>query len=143
MSKVLKEYGLAVVATLVALLVRLALDPIFGDDLPYLTFFLSVAVATFYGGLGASLAAVVLGGLASNWFFISPRQSLILGSVAHQIGHVAYFGVALAITAFGHAWRRTRQREGKVSEGLRQEIVERMVADGEIEPLACLNAPPA
>jgi PAS domain S-box-containing protein len=125
MAKVLKEYGLAIAATLLSLLVRLALDPTLGDHLPYLTFFLAVAITTLYGGLGASLAAVALGGLASNWFFIAPRQSLFLFSTMQQVGYIAYFAVALSIAALGHAWRLARRRAERVTEGLRREIVER------------------
>jgi len=129
MPKAMKEYGLAVAATLLSLFVRLALDPALGDHLPYLTFFLAVAITTLYGGFGASLAAVALGGLASSWFFIPPRQSLFLASTMHQVGYIAYFAVALSIAAFGHAWRLARQRAVGVTEGLRREIVERKATE--------------
>ena len=51
------EYIIAVSSALVALLIRAALDPLLGDHLPYVTFFVAVAVTTFYAGPGASLAA--------------------------------------------------------------------------------------
>ena len=63
-----KEYGIALVLTLLALVGRFALDPILEDHLPYVTFFMAVAVTTWYGGLGASLTAVALSGMAAAGF---------------------------------------------------------------------------
>ena len=127
-----KEYAFGVVVTLLALLSRFALDPILGDHLPYVTFFMAVAVTTWYGGLGASLTAVSLSGLAANWFFVSPRHSLMVTDVIHQVGYATYFVVSLAIVAFGQAARRARRRAETVMDGLRHEIHERMQAEEQL-----------
>src|SRR5437879_12229841 len=124
MPKAMKQYGFAVAATLFSLFVRLALDPALGDHLPYLTFFLAVAITTLYGGFGASLAAVARGGLASNWFFIPPRQSLLLARSMHQAGYMAYVVVALSIASFGHPWRLARQWSDGVAEDISSEMVD-------------------
>src|SRR5690349_5378424 len=127
-----KEYAFAVVLTLLALLSRFALDPLLGDHLPYVTFFMAVAVTTWYGGLGASLTAVALSGLAANWFFVSPRHSLMMTDVMHQVGYATYFIACLAIVAFGQAARRARRRAETVLDGLRHEIHERMQAEEQL-----------
>ncbi|HZH50216.1 MAG TPA: PAS domain S-box protein, partial [Nitrospira sp.] len=127
-----KEYAFAVVLTLLALLSRFALDPMLGDHLPYVTFFMAVAVTTWYGGLGASLTAVALSGLAANWFFVSPRHSLMVADVMYQVGYATYFIVCLAIVAFGQAARRARRRAETVMDGLRHEIHERMQAEEQL-----------
>lgn len=127
-----KEYGFAMVLTVLALLGRFALDPILGDHLPYVTFFMAVAVTTWYGGLGSSLTAVVLSGLLSHWFFISPRQTLVVPGVMQQVGYATYLIVCLAIVAFGQAARRARQRAEMVMDGLRREIHERMRAEEQL-----------
>jgi len=127
-----KEYGIALVLTLLALVGRFALDPILGDHLPYVTFFMAVAVTTWYGGLGASLMAVVLSGLAANWFFLSPRQTLAMTGAMQQVGYATYFTVCLAIVAFGQSARRARQRAEMMMDGLRREIQERMRAEEQL-----------
>jgi PAS domain S-box-containing protein len=117
-SMAIKEYSLAICAILVAVVVRFALDSSLGNHLPYVTFFIAVAVTTWYTGLGASLMAVVLGGLASNWFFMSPRHSLAIAGVGFQVGYVTYFAVGLTIVGFGQAWRRAQQHRDRGLEAL-------------------------
>ena len=130
--KLFKEYGFAIVLTVLALSGRFALDPILGDHLPYVTFFMAVAVTTWYRGVGASLTAIVLSGLLSNWFFISPRQTLSVPGVMQQVSYATYFIVCLAIVAFGQAARRARERAEMVMDGLRREIRERMRAEEQL-----------
>jgi PAS domain S-box-containing protein len=119
-SALLKEYGVAIGTTVAALLVRFSLDPYLEDHLPYITFFIAVAVTTWYGGLGASLLAVILGGLASNWSFMSPRHSFYIVGVMYQVGYVTYFMVSLAFVALGQALRRARLRTERANLALRQ-----------------------
>lgn len=115
-----KEYGVAIGTTVAAVLVRFSLDPYLGVHLPYVTFFVAVAVTTWYGGLGASLTAVILGGLVSVWFFTPPRQSLLIVGLMHQVGFATYFMVSLTFVGFGQALRRTRLRAEKANMALRQ-----------------------
>ncbi|MBA3752777.1 MAG: DUF4118 domain-containing protein [Nitrospira sp.] len=49
------------------------------------------AITTWYGGWGASLTAIALGGLLSSWFFMPPRYSLAVIGMQHQVGYVTYF----------------------------------------------------
>src|SRR5262249_51892173 len=46
------RYSIAVIATLLAALVRLSLAPVLGDSLPLVTFILAVLAASWLGGLG-------------------------------------------------------------------------------------------
>lgn len=127
--RLVREYGMALGTTLVALLVRFVLDPFLGDHLPYVTFFVAVAITTWYGGWGASLTAVVLGGLLSNWFFMPPRYSLYLVEVHHQVGYAMYFLVSFTFVGFGQALRRSRQQAEAAMMQLRQEIDDRQGAE--------------
>jgi K+-sensing histidine kinase KdpD len=85
--RAVKEYGLALGAILIALLIRFALDPYLGDHFPHITFFMAVAVITCYSGLGPSFMTLLLGGLLSNWFFMPPRGALYVADVTHQVGY--------------------------------------------------------
>ena len=130
--RALKEYGVALGATLVALLIRLALDPYLGDHLPYVTFFIAVTVTTSYGGLGPSFMALLLGGLLSNWFFMSPRGALYLHDVMHQVGYAGYFAVTLTFVILGQALQRTRRKAESTAEQLQREAAERRRVEGEV-----------
>ena len=111
--------GVALIAATIALACRLAVDPFFGDQLPYVTFFAAVAFATWYAGFAAGLTATVLGGVAADWFFIPPRFSLQVSDVSQQIGIFIYAASSLTFVAFGHAMHRARQRAEELATGLR------------------------
>ena len=118
-GSVVARYGAALIATTTALACRLALDPLLGNQLPYVTFFGAIAFATWYGGLSAGLTATLLGALAAAWFFIPPRFSLAVSDVSQQVGLFTYAAASLTFVAFGHAMQRARQRAEELTKGLR------------------------
>jgi PAS domain S-box-containing protein len=109
----IRRYALAVAATFVALLVRLALQDTLEERAIFATFMIAVAITSGYGGLGPALVATVLGGLAADYFFISPHGGLALGSRGDQISFVSYITVALTFAVVGElrqsALRKARE----------------------------------
>jgi signal transduction histidine kinase len=67
-------YGLAVVATVSALLFKLAIGT-WIESPPFLLFFAAVMISSWYGGLGPGLLATFLATLADVYFFFLPSQS--------------------------------------------------------------------
>src|ERR1035438_1234608 len=68
------RYGVAVVATLAALGVRWALDPVIGVHSPYLPSALAVIVAAWFGGRLPGFAATLLGTLGVQFFLIRSEE---------------------------------------------------------------------
>jgi two-component system, cell cycle sensor histidine kinase and response regulator CckA len=66
------QYGLAILAVGAAILLRLALDPILRDTLPFITFVAAVAVTAWYGGLKPGLVATALSALAGCCLIMAP-----------------------------------------------------------------------
>ena len=107
-------YGWAFIAVAVAGLLRWWFDPLLGDHLPFVTFFVSVAAMAWLGGLRPALLASGLGFLVALYFFVPPRNSFALPSGPHLFGLAMYFMVCLAFALFGeamHATRRGTERE--------------------------------
>jgi PAS domain S-box-containing protein len=77
-QSVVLRYAGAAMASLAALGVRMALDPILGSQAPYLPFVIAIVVASRYGGRGPGLAATAISGLAVDWFYLQPRGSLVV-----------------------------------------------------------------
>src|SRR5205814_8098402 len=73
------RYGSALVAVALATAGRRLLDPSLGDHQPFATYFLAVIFTAWYGGLGPSLVALVLGGVAATYLFVD-RKSTRLNS---------------------------------------------------------------
>lgn len=102
-------YGVGVATLLVALAVRMQLDPFLPAGFPFLTFFPAVILTTLIGGLGPGIATAAASGLASWYFFIPPAYSFELtpgGSVA--LGFYAFVvGVDIAVI---HVMNRALER---------------------------------
>src|ERR1035438_5618724 len=64
------RYGAAVFSIAVASLVRMALGPLLGDQLPFVTFFAGIAAAAWFGGVGPSLLSAALGFALAELFFV-------------------------------------------------------------------------
>src|SRR5687768_12480613 len=93
LGAVFRGYVLAAGAASVALLLRLAFDPLWADRLAYAWFFLAVIVVARFAGTGPQLAAVGGGFLLANWFFIQPRGTFLIVSRLDQVNTLIYFAV--------------------------------------------------
>jgi signal transduction histidine kinase len=116
-----ERYGFALLAFAAALLVRLALDPLLGDRLPFLFACLAVVAVAWHGGFGPSALALGLGTLATAYFFLPPRHTLADSLAAHRVQVSGFLFLGLTIGLFSERLRAARRRaEGHAREALRQ-----------------------
>jgi PAS domain S-box-containing protein len=102
-------YAIATFAVVIALALRVWLNPLLGDQIPFVTFFLAVAVAGWVAGLGPSLLAVLLS-VALAWYFFVPSRGAS-GATLSDIGGLGLFAaVALGIAGVTSALRIARDR---------------------------------
>ncbi len=107
----LRDYGIAVLAVAVAMLLRFLLTPLMGTAFPLATAFSAVAFSSWYSGWKPALFAAVLAFLAADFLFI-PGDGAILGRPALP----GFFSVSVflltcgSIIALGEVGRRARQR---------------------------------
>lgn len=115
------QYGIALGSILVAFLTRLVGDFFLDDSMPFVTFLIATAVTTWYGGIGASLTALILGAMVWNWFFVSPRYEFSMGDHIDQAGLTIYTLIGVAIIGYTQTWRwalkQGEQREQHVQSG--------------------------
>jgi K+-sensing histidine kinase KdpD len=71
----LARYGLAVVAGAATVVLRLALDPIWGVQLPFITLFPAIILSAWLGGLEPGLLTTAITGLAAKYYWIEPAHS--------------------------------------------------------------------
>src|SRR5262245_46376294 len=107
---VLAEYGVAVVAVVVATGLRLLLDPLLGDKFPFATLFLAVLVAAWWGGYGPALLATALGAVASARFLVPPRDGFAVEGFDDQAGLALYLAVGVGLALLGGRMRSARRR---------------------------------
>jgi PAS domain S-box-containing protein len=91
-------YLAAAVLVAGALLLRLVLGPLL-HNLPILTFYPTVILATFLGGLASGLLAVALASLAAWFFFLTPDFSQGTTQLGHAVALIAFVLIAVANVA--------------------------------------------
>lgn len=106
----LSAYALGLVAVVLAVLLRWALDPLMGDALPLVTVFGAVAAAVWLAGYRIAIPVALLGYLACHYLFIPPRRHFDIADVANQVGLVAYLFTCSLIIVFGEAARVAQKR---------------------------------
>ncbi len=124
------SYLLAIVATAVAVAIRLALIPALGEAYPFVTLFGAVAIAVWFGGVGPAAVTTLAGFVLIDMYVMSPRGEFSLSSREHVVGLLAYLFTCSIIVAVGEAARRARGRALEQGEILRVTLAS--IGDGVI-----------
>jgi PAS domain S-box-containing protein len=94
-----------------AYILRRAIDPLWGDKLPFSLFFLAVIVVSQYGGIGPTVFAMIAGFLVADWAFIEPRHSMLMSDPLYQFNALAYFVVNILVLFISQHTRRALAHE--------------------------------
>jgi PAS domain S-box-containing protein len=116
------RYGVALAAVLVAALLRVAFEPLWGDRLPFFTFYPAVMLAGWCGGFRAGILATLVSALAH---LVWPAEGHPWPPDAGETAVVALFtalgfGIS-AVTESLHRSRRRLEAAGAESRRLSQE----------------------
>src|SRR5713226_4014781 len=120
-------YAVALFATVVALTVRLGLNPFLGDYVPYITFFPAVAFSAWYCGIGPSILSMVVALIGAQYWFIPPTHSLRIVGMAQVIGIVLFLSASSVMVAMGEVRRRHEQVLWAAQRELGEAVKERTV----------------
>jgi PAS domain S-box-containing protein len=99
----LRGYLLALLAVFLAFVWRLLIDPWLGDQMPYTTFIVAVAVAGFYAGVRSAIVAMLLGAVTAYFCFVSPRYRWGFAGVPDEVGFSVYVLGALGVVLLTRA----------------------------------------
>jgi PAS domain S-box-containing protein len=115
--KPLLEYGAAVAAVAIAILLRWLADRWLGDFLTLMTVYVAISAAVLVGGYRPAVAAALIGYFAAAYLFIEPRGEF--GSITQRnaIGFVTYVGSCGLIIFSGEALRAARRRAADEKRG--------------------------
>ena len=110
MRSSLKVYVLGFVALALAVLLRWALQPLMGYELPLVTLFGAVAAAVWLGGYRVAIPVAAAGYVACYFLFIPPRFGFDFFNTAHVVGLAAYLFTCALIIVVGEAARTAQRR---------------------------------
>ena len=106
-----RAYLLAALCVGLAWLVRWALDPLWGNRLPYGSFFLAVVAVTQFTDVLPTVCAIIAGFLLGTWSFVGQRHSLVISDPLYQFNGFMYFVVCAFVVFFSLRMRRAVERE--------------------------------
>jgi len=105
----------AVAIVVAATLIRWLFSPLLGDNVPFITYFLAVVIAAWYGGIRPALVATGLSCVAAWFFFVPHYASFAIEDAADLVGLLVFLVTGSAIAVLGGRMRRAerhaRQRE--------------------------------
>lgn len=104
------RYGLAVLLVALVTVLRHALDPLLGDELPLLAFYANVLVTGWLLGTGPGLLAAALGFVIGIGFFMQPRGEWIDAAVLGWTSVVRYLLISALFLSITHALRKAEAR---------------------------------
>src|SRR5215211_5844004 len=122
----LLRYGVAVLDVGVVFAIKLLLDPLIAQDVPFLLVFGAIMVSAWYGGLGPGLLATAAAGLASDYFFLDPKGSFS-GFSVETVPLLLFFleGTLVCLLAEALRTARTRAEDSKLEAERHQERLRR------------------
>ena len=123
----LLAYGAAVLAVVVATLLRMALTPLIGSNaVPFITFFPAVLFSAWYGGFRVGALSILLSALAADYYFVAPVGSLRFVSAADQITLLIFVLVGFGMALLSGSQRRAVEQANREASRRRDaEIAER------------------
>lgn len=110
LARTVGRYGLAILLSCAALLLRFAFDPLLDSALPYWTFWLAAAVAVWQLGVGPAILTAVLGLILGFYFFIPPRYTFDIAQPIDLAVFLAYGLVCTIICTLGGLMRAAYAR---------------------------------
>lgn len=102
----INPYGLAALSALFGFFLRLAIDPWLGNQMPYITFLVAVALVGLFADVGPALLSTTLGAVIAYWCFVSPRHQWGFQGISDAAGFFSYLAAALGIVVLTHARKK-------------------------------------
>ena len=104
------RYGFVFLAVAVALLLRFALWPLLGSDVPFLLLWPAVMGCAWYGGVGPGLLATLLSALGRLVLLLEPQYSLAVAKPADVTAIILYLLLGAALSTLIEAIHRAKRQ---------------------------------
>lgn len=116
-----RRYGLAILAAILALVLRQLLEPFLGNSNPYHTVWAAVVFAAWYCGLWPSVVTTLLSWAGIWYWFLTPVHGFTLDEPKTQVfGMIGFLLFSGLIIALGESNRRALARREWAEDQLQQ-----------------------
>ena len=113
------RYAIAVVAAGLAVLLRIGLEPLWGDKLRLLPFYPAMMASSWLGGFWPGMVTTLLCAVAAAYRWMPPVFSFAAADVGDGIALVLFVGIGLVISGLNEAWHRASARVIESADRLR------------------------
>jgi PAS domain S-box-containing protein len=123
----LLNYGAAVLATLAATILRMALTPLIGETaVPFITYFPAVLFSAWFGGFRAGALTVILSALAADYYFVPPLNSFVMPNPEDEITLLIFVSVGFGTALLAHSQSQALARaDSEAAQRAKAEAAER------------------
>lgn len=119
-GRIILRYALAVVACMVALLLRMPLSVFLKGDSPFIAFTPAILFAARFGGIGPGLVATAMSGLLGAFFLFEPYESFSIEDPKDVSQMTLLITCGGLISYLGESTRSARERARTKDRALRQ-----------------------
>ncbi len=109
------RYAFAILASCLALLLRMLLTPVMGEYNPYHTVWLAVVFVAWTSGVGPSIVATLLGAFGVWFWLLPPVHSFTRHDQAQLFGMAGFLLFSLIIIALAYSNRRGGIAQSKLA----------------------------
>jgi len=109
----------------VMFLLRKAIDPVLGANVPYLVMFPAIVFSAWFCGTGPSILATTLAFFGEQYWFIPPVHTLMLTGIAEWVGAITYFSVSAVIIILAESSQRAHAAVRKSHAELEDQVEKR------------------
>lgn len=106
----MRGYIVGLLAGVLAVLVRAAVDPLIADDHIFVVALLAVVYVSWRYGFGPGVLCLCVGVAGYTYFFVEPRRSLYVDGFGNQLALALFFFCGAACAALGEAQRQAGRR---------------------------------
>jgi PAS domain S-box-containing protein len=134
----LVRYAVAVAATAIAVGLRAVMAPLWGQNLPLITFYPAIMVSAWFGGFWPGLLTTALSAAAAVYFWMPAMLGPHTGLLGEAAGLVVFIAVGLLISNLTGALHRTRAQLTDKMRELQEQAATRGQEDEAIARLAAI-----
>ncbi len=113
------RYAIAAAGAALTVLLRMGLEPLWGDKLRLLTFYPAIMVSAWLGGFWPGIVTTLLCAAAAAYLWMPPRFSLAVVDMPNLVGLLLFVGIGLVISGLNEAWRRASTTVTQAAEEFR------------------------
>lgn len=141
-SFLLSRYGVAVTASLLAVLLRLLLSPLLHENAPLLIFVLPVLFSAWYGGLRPGILATGLCAFLGTYFFVTPQLSFGVLDLSNMTRITIFLVEGFCISGLSEALRSARDRAEQIARQLKDSEEQYRLLVEEVKDYAIIGLDP-